>query len=550
MSDSYTKKATNQNLTPQQKIDGLKEILATTKTGMLTTRGTNGELHSRAMAPASSEGVPYTYGALNYKTDEMEANSQVNVSFFDLGSSNWVSIAGTASLSQDKEKIKKLWSPLTKAWFGNLGDGIHKGDENDPRVVIIDVAPSEIRYWRSTRTKVGAAIEVVTSAVTGDVASPGELRTITKQELALVEGLNVAAGLKTNGFMTRRWALTRSRAKRSRTRASTSNASMSYSSQRPETPPSVILPSAGLAGPSIFDLSSLPSDTPNKGGTGHGGTDLSLSDLSMTDSRVNLAKATGGAATKWDEEEEYEPDPPFRLFNESPAPKRVIPEPEEEPTQDEEEEEDLDRTIAQSERGAGDDDLDETELSIHTPQRSTRPADSPPPSVHSRSRTAAERREEQLHAALFQLRKMNAVFGDYVGALDAVQGNTEAKRQVERTNAILDRYVKMLGQQEQIAKLVLDEEWGGGESDEQTIQQRIEQKAREERERKEREERERREREERERQEAERALIEQEARERAEKAAAGARGRSSRGVATRGTGKDTCLLRRILGLKA
>lgn len=38
------------------------------------------------------------------------------------------------------------------------------------------------------------------------------------------------------------------------------------------------------------------------------------------------------------------------------------------------------------------------------------------------------------------------------------------EKQVERTNAILDRYVKMLGQQEQIAKLVLDEEWKGGEA--------------------------------------------------------------------------------------
>ncbi|KAG8762059.1 hypothetical protein FRC12_009207 [Ceratobasidium sp. 428] len=312
---------------------------------------------------------------------------------------------------------------------------------------------------------------------------------------------------------------------------------MSYGSKRPETPPSIILPSAGLAGPSIFDLSSLPSDTPNEKGTGHGGADLSLSDLSMTASRTNMPKPIAGAEAKWDDEEEFEPDPPFILFNETPAPKRVAPPPEElDPDEEDEEDGDLGRTIAHSERGPRDDDLDETELSIRTPQRNAYPAESPPPSAHSRSRTAAERREEQLHAALFQLRKMNAVFGDYVGALDAVQGNTERlERQVERTNAILDRYVKMLGQQEQIAKLVLDEEWGGGESDEQIIQERIEQKAKEERERKEREERERREREEREREAEEKALAEQEARERAEKAAANTRGRSVRGTATRGT---------------
>ncbi|KAG8702298.1 hypothetical protein FRC12_009220 [Ceratobasidium sp. 428] len=193
MSDEYTKKATNEKLTPQQKIDGLKEILATAKTGMLTTRGTNGELHSRAMAPASTEGLHFVFIANNhsYKTDEIEANPNVNLSFFEPSSSHWVSVAGIATLSQDKEKIKKLWSPLTKAWFGDLGDGIHKGDENDPRVEIIDVTPSEIRYWYATRTKVGMAVDVATSAITGKVASPGELRTITKQELALVEGLNM-----------------------------------------------------------------------------------------------------------------------------------------------------------------------------------------------------------------------------------------------------------------------------------------------------------------------------------------------------------------------
>ncbi|KAF8609079.1 hypothetical protein BDV93DRAFT_551872 [Ceratobasidium sp. AG-I] len=193
MSDPYTQKATNNNLTPQEKIDGLKEILKIAKTGMLTTRGTSGDLHSRAMAPASTEGLHFTFIANNesYKTDEIEANPKVNVSYFEPGSNHWVSVSGTANLSQDKEKIKKLWSPFVSAWFGDLGDGVHKGDATDPRVVIIDVIPSEIRYWYSTRTKIGAAVEIATSAVTGNVAHPGELRTITQQELALVEGLNV-----------------------------------------------------------------------------------------------------------------------------------------------------------------------------------------------------------------------------------------------------------------------------------------------------------------------------------------------------------------------
>lgn len=49
--DPYSAKAQNPNLTPQMKIDGLKEILDAVKWGMLTTRTKDGHLHSRAMAP-------------------------------------------------------------------------------------------------------------------------------------------------------------------------------------------------------------------------------------------------------------------------------------------------------------------------------------------------------------------------------------------------------------------------------------------------------------------------------------------------------------------
>ncbi|KAG8980188.1 hypothetical protein FRB90_007768 [Tulasnella sp. 427] len=81
---------------------------------------------------------------------------------------------------------------MVSAWFGDLGDGIHKGNKDDPRVCIIEVIPDSIRYWWSTKTKVGQSIEIMTSAVTGKVASPGELRTITRDEIRIIEGLNTA----------------------------------------------------------------------------------------------------------------------------------------------------------------------------------------------------------------------------------------------------------------------------------------------------------------------------------------------------------------------
>lgn len=69
------------------------------------------------------------------------------------------------------------------AYFGDLKDGIHKGDENDPRVSIIKVIPEEIRYFTATKGAIGRNVGAMVGAVTGHVSVPGELRTISKNEV-------------------------------------------------------------------------------------------------------------------------------------------------------------------------------------------------------------------------------------------------------------------------------------------------------------------------------------------------------------------------------
>ena len=88
----------------------------------------------------------------------------------------------------------------TAAWFGDLGDGVHKGDQHDPRVAPIEVVPDEIRYWVATRGAVGRALDVAVSAVTGRSAAPGDLVTISKDEVSWFcvrvegEGLTLIVG--------------------------------------------------------------------------------------------------------------------------------------------------------------------------------------------------------------------------------------------------------------------------------------------------------------------------------------------------------------------
>jgi hypothetical protein len=64
-------------------------------------------------------------------------------------------------------------------------DGVHKGDENDPRVSVIVVVPDEIRYWITHSNTVTRTAQVTVAAATGKATAPGELRTITKDEVCV-----------------------------------------------------------------------------------------------------------------------------------------------------------------------------------------------------------------------------------------------------------------------------------------------------------------------------------------------------------------------------
>ncbi|KAJ7132796.1 hypothetical protein C8R43DRAFT_1023397 [Mycena crocata] len=193
--DPYTANAENTAITPQEKIAGLHQVLKSAKVGMLTTHGADGQLHSRAMIPSS----PFTDTQLSLvfiannstaKFDEIKNDSHVNVAFCDTNSTSWASYSGTAKISQNKELIREHWSSSMAAYFGDLKDGIHKGDVEDPRISVIEVIPEEIRYWVATKGSIARAADTAISSLTGKTATPGELMTITQPEIQLTQKLH------------------------------------------------------------------------------------------------------------------------------------------------------------------------------------------------------------------------------------------------------------------------------------------------------------------------------------------------------------------------
>ena len=99
---------------------------------------------------------------------------------------------------------------------------------------------------------------------------------------------------------------------------------------------------------------------------------------------------------------------------------------------------------------------------------------------------AAQSREEKLQSDLFVLRQLNGAFAVYNDALREAQGGTEVgedifffffflthslpqpqKRlaeQLEQTDALLNKYIKILSKSEQVTRLIFDERWMGAEA--------------------------------------------------------------------------------------
>ncbi|ORX39390.1 hypothetical protein BD324DRAFT_619499 [Kockovaella imperatae] len=187
--DQYTASA-GKSVSLSQKLDDLHAFIKKHKTVMLVTRSPSGSLHSRVMVPADitkDMKIRFIYDRDSYKDKEVENDSHVNVAINGMeGNDGWASISGKAGRVEEEGLIAKLYNPTLKAWFGDKGDGVHTGGPEDPRMAIIEVKPDEIRHYHQTRSSIGTAVDVVASAISGSTATPGEVRTITSDELASV----------------------------------------------------------------------------------------------------------------------------------------------------------------------------------------------------------------------------------------------------------------------------------------------------------------------------------------------------------------------------
>ncbi len=152
-----------------EQVEKIAELIKDVRISTLTTVDTDGTLWSRPMAIQAEDftGTLWFFTkADSEKITHLAANPQVSVAFSDPDDQNYVMMAGTATVLNDRAKIEELWSEPMRTWFP---DG---KDDPDLRLLKADITRAE--YWDTPSSAVVYAYGYVKAALTGKPAKPGD----------------------------------------------------------------------------------------------------------------------------------------------------------------------------------------------------------------------------------------------------------------------------------------------------------------------------------------------------------------------------------------
>ncbi len=168
-----------------KKIEDLYKLIEGIEIAMFTTRRPDGRLVSRAMATQTqAEGTDlwFVTDIESNKLDELSFDPNVNLSYYRDGSREWVSVSGTALVTQDRMAIHELYQPDWKAWFGDEGGG-RNGGPDDPRLALILVEVHSVTYLKVDKPKPLVLFELVKGMVTGTPPNIGKEREVSGGEV-------------------------------------------------------------------------------------------------------------------------------------------------------------------------------------------------------------------------------------------------------------------------------------------------------------------------------------------------------------------------------
>lgn len=127
---------------PKDPIKKLRKLIRGSPVAMLTTVASDGSLRSRPMATPEGDFDGELWFFTRYhspKSDEIQENQKVNVTYASPKNDRYLSVSGRAALVRDPEKVKELWRGALKQWFPE--------GKKDPELALLKVTVERAEYW-------------------------------------------------------------------------------------------------------------------------------------------------------------------------------------------------------------------------------------------------------------------------------------------------------------------------------------------------------------------------------------------------------------------
>jgi len=147
-------------------IDRVWELMSKITFCMLSTH--DGEdIRARPMAAhleRQENAIYFLTDAEYHKDAEIKRDPNVGISFANADDQTYVAVTGRATVSNDRQKIKELWSTPAKAWWQNA---------DDPSIRVLEVTPKDAQYWDSPGPK-ASHVKMLAAAASGNRPDMGD----------------------------------------------------------------------------------------------------------------------------------------------------------------------------------------------------------------------------------------------------------------------------------------------------------------------------------------------------------------------------------------
>ena len=160
----------DKTMSTEEAVDKIWDLARSIDICMLVTwDGTHQRARPLSARPNRDEGrIYFLTDVAGAKDEQIDRFPGVTLAFCDNRSHDYVVITGRARVSNDRAKIKELWSSPDKAWWDSA---------EDPAVRVIIVEPDDAEIWKGPNRLIAGA-KLLTAAVTGAKVDFGESKKV------------------------------------------------------------------------------------------------------------------------------------------------------------------------------------------------------------------------------------------------------------------------------------------------------------------------------------------------------------------------------------